>query len=500
MPQSHSLQSVSSGLKISPADAGKSARLPLVVDLDGTLIKTDLLVESASQFLTRQPFQFIRLLGWLVQGKSSLKAALAESTGIDAATLPYNEDLLIWLKQEKASGRQLVLATASHRILAERVAIHLGIFDEILATEGATNLTSKVKRDVLVERYGSQGFDYVGNSQADIAVWGAAARAHIVGGSPRLIAKAMALGNIAQVFGGGKRPVLQSLLNAMRPHQWLKNLLVLVPLLAAHRYGSQESVADAVMAFVVFSLIASSVYLINDLVDVSEDRNHNYKRRRAFASGDLDLAYGWLAWPLLVLIGFGMATLFLPARFLAAIFIYFALTTAYSLWLKKIALVDALTLAVLYTLRVIAGAAAIDVPLSFWLLSFSMFLFLSLALVKRFSELWAAQRAGENGKIGGRGYYSSDLELISSLGTAAGYIAVLVLALYIQDSHTGQLYRTPEFIWLACPLVLYWVSRVWLLANRGVMHDDPVIFALRDRTSWLVWLLLSGVFVLARVM
>ena len=470
-----------------------------MVDLDGTLIKSDLLFETANRFITQHPFQTPRLINWLANGKSFLKARLAEMSVIDPASLPYNEPLISWLREQKAQGRQLVLATASHRSLAETVAWHLDLFDEVLATEGEINLKSQHKRDRLISRYGERGFDYVGNDSADLAVWKSAQRAYVVSSSPSLIAKARAYGNVEQVFDDGRDPILKTLFKALRPHQWMKNLLVFVPLLAAHRYGDEASLLQVLIAFFVFGLTASSVYLLNDLVDVADDRHHPRKRRRPFASGDLSLLHGWLAWPLLTMTAFAIAGIFLPPLFSGVLGAYFVLTLAYSLRLKQSAVIDVLTLASLYTLRIIAGAAAIGVPLSFWLLTFSMFIFLSLAFIKRFSELKTARDNGNQERIRGRGYIHEDLEVVSSMGTAAGYLAVLVLALYIQDSHTAELYPTPKFIWLACPLLLFWISRAWLIAHRGQMHDDPIVFALKDHVSWLVAGCFVAVFGLARL-
>ena len=476
-----------------------SSHHPLVVDLDGTLIKTDLLLESASQFVLSRPWQAYKLLVWLAQGISMLKSRLAEATSIDAATLPYNADLLTWLQQEKAQGRSIVLATASHQLLADQVAAHLGLFDEVLASDACTNLKSETKRAALVAKFGEKGFDYVGNDWADMAVWQSAAVSHVVSQSGRLIDAVRHLGNLGQVFGDGKPPLAQAMIKAMRPHQWMKNLLIFIPLLAAHRYAMVSSTGAALLAFVVFGLTASSVYLQNDLVDVAADRHHARKRHRPFAAGHLSLLHGWLAWPLLLMGAFTLAALTLPWTVSVSLGAYFVLTVAYSLRLKQIPMIDVLTLAGLYTLRIIAGAAAIAVPLTFWLLSFSMFLFLSLAFIKRYSELQIARDEGKNTALLGRGYSPHDLDLVANLGGSAGYTGVLVLALYIQDSHTASLYATPQFIWLACPILLYWISRAWLIAHRGQMHDDPIVFALKDRVSWAVAALFAAVFVLAKV-
>lgn len=472
---------------------------PLVVDLDGTLVKTDLLAETANQFVLAQPLRCFKLLIWLMQGKSTLKSHLAHNTSVDVSALPYNEAVVTWLKQEKAQGRSIVLATASHRVLAEQVANHLSLFDEVLATDGSTNLKADAKRAALVAKYGEKGFDYLGNDWADLPVWQSAAQAHVVSRSGSLIDAVRRHDNLGQVFSDGKPSLAQALPKAMRPHQWMKNLLVFIPLLAAHRYGDAGSVLQVLLAFAAFGLTASSVYLLNDLVDVADDRQHARKRQRPFAAGHLSLLHGWLAWPLLLVCAFTLAAAALPLRFTLSLGAYFVLTVAYSLRLKQIPMVDVLTLAGLYTLRIIAGAAAIAVPLTFWLLSFSMFLFLSLAFIKRYSELKAARQNGQTKALRGRGYTSQDLELVANLGGSAGYTGVLVLALYIQDAHTANLYATPKAIWLACPLLLFWISRAWLIAHRGKMHDDPIVFALKDRVSWAVAALFAAVFVAARV-
>lgn len=478
----------------------KDLTRPLVVDLDGTLIRTDMLVESASQFLIQNPLQFFKPLMWLLRGKAALKAELAKRVQLDVSALPYNTDVLDWLRVEKQSGRRLVLATASHRALAEQVAQHLHLFDEVLATEKGTNLKSDAKAQALVDRFGDGGFDYVGNDWPDLQVWARSHQAHVVDAPAALLRRAQAQGNVGQVFDSNMASPWLAMLKAMRLHQWMKNLLVFVPLMAAHQYADAPRDVLALMAFVIFSLTASSVYLLNDLVDVQDDRHHARKRNRPFASGALSLITGWVAWPVLLLVAVVLSALFMPVLFSVSLGVYFVLTVAYSLQLKQLAVVDVLTLAALYTMRIIAGAAAIDVAVSFWLLLFSMFIFLSLALIKRYSELKVARDAGKSGALRGRGYEPDDLELVSSLGGSSGFIAVLVLALYIQDGQAAHLYATPQLIWLACPVMLFWISRAWLIAHRGRMHDDPIVFALKDKVSWGVGAFMVGVLALARVL
>jgi len=481
--------------------ADPTPSLPLVVDLDGTLLRTDLLVETANQFLTRQPLKAYKLFVWLIEGKATLKARLAEQANIDAQALPYNVALLEWLQAEKDKGRSLVLATASHKILATQVATHLNIFESVFATDEKTNLAGPAKRDALLQIYGPSGFEYVGNELADIAIWQVAKTAHVVSPSKILKAKLERLGNLGKVFHGPSTGQSAALLAAMRPHQWMKNLLVFIPLFLAHQYSDTDQFTAAITTFVIFGLAASSAYLLNDLVDIQEDRHHPTKRLRAIASGKLSLLVSWAIFPVLIFLALLLAIVGIerPAPFTGVIALYYLLTITYSLWLKRIVFIDVLTLASLYTLRLIAGALAIGVGVSFWLLSFSIFVFLSLALIKRYSELSNALQTDRTRSIRARGYESKDLEMIATLGASAAYTSVLVLALYIQDGRTASLYLSPALLWLACPLFLYWISRAWLITNRGQMNEDPVSFAIKDRISWVVVGLFATVFAVAKV-
>lgn len=473
--------------------------VPLVVDLDGTLIKTDLLHETASAYVSSHPLQSFRVLNWLRQGKAVLKEKLAETYAIDPHTLPYTPEVLEFIRAEKATGRTIILATASHHSLADPIAAYLGLFDEVIATNAPVNMKGETKRAALVEKYGTQGFDYIGDTTADLPIWQAARQAHIVGPAPDLVSKVQAFGNLGKVFDVGRPSPGKTLVKALRLHQWVKNLLVFVPLMTAHLYTEPFRLLQASIAFLVFGMTASSVYLLNDIIDVGHDRHHHRKKKRPFAAGDLSLIYGWQLFPLLLAAAGVIAWVALPPAFLAVMVAYFVWTLAYSLGLKQIAMLDVLSLAGLYTVRIIAGGAAVSVSLSFWLLTFSMFVFLSLAFIKRFSELKAARLKGADEQIRGRGYVHEDLEIVSSLGSSAGYLAVLVLALYIQDGQTAHLYHTPQFIWLACPLMLYWMSRVWIIAHRGQMHDDPIVFALKDPVSWAIGGLFVVAFALARL-
>lgn len=454
--------------------------IPLCVDLDGTLLNSDLLLESAFSQLKRQPLAMLQWPRWWAAGKARLKAELAALADLDVETLPYNADFLDFLREQRARGRPLVLVTAAHRRLAEPVAAHLGLFDRVIATDGQCNLAGARKAETLVGLYGERGFDYAGNAAVDAAVWRRARRAIAVNASARVVALARASSEVERVFTAREsRPKLW--LKAARLHQWLKNVLIFVPLLAAHAWNDADKIILCLVAFLSFGLCASSVYLLNDLLDLSADRRHPRKCRRPFAAGALPILHGAISAPILLLAAFALSVWVNP-KFSACLAVYYLLTLGYSFRLKQILLLDAIVLAGLYTLRIIAGALAAHLVLSFWLLAFSMFLFLSLALVKRYTELDALAQQGELGARG-RNYQVGDLAILQSLGGSAGYLAVLVLALYINSPDVQHLYRQPLVIGFLCPLLLYWISRVWLLAHRGLMPDDPVIFALTDPVS-----------------
>jgi len=456
--------------------------LPLVVDLDGTLIRSDLLLESGLMFVRQHPLRALAPLAWLASGKAHLKGELARHTELDVAGLPYDTRVIALIEEERAKGRQIILATASHQTYADQVAQHLKLFDQVLATAGGTNLSARRKRDRLVQEFGDKGFDYVGNSADDLPVWASARHAYVVNPERGVEARARALGNVERIVPSEVNP-LRAWAKAMRFHQWAKNMLVFVPLLASHKVGRVDLLLDGMLAFLFFGLCASSVYLLNDLLDLPDDRQHATKRQRPFASGALSLKSGLLAFPALLVVAFAGSLWLLPPMFAAALAGYYVMTLAYSLVLKRRMVVDVITLALLYTVRIIAGTFAFAVAATFWMLAFSMFIFLSLALVKRYAELHDARNRGKTQPSSGRGYYTEDLPMLASLGGAAGYMSVMVLALYIQDQNTMALYRHPKLIWLACPLMLFWISRTWLMTHRGEMNEDPVVFAIKDKIS-----------------
>ncbi len=467
-----------------------SQRPPLCVDLDGTLLNADLLLEMFVRYIKPNPLRVFNVLGWSLRGSACLKARLAEQVDLDVETLPVNASFLEWLKAQKCAGRKLVLCTAANETIAAKVAAHFGLFDEVIASCDATNVAGKVKAEQLVARYGTKGFDYAANEHKDLHVWRVANAAVIIA-SPsllrRLLRESIDVERTFEIASGSFRFRLKSWLRALRLHQWAKNLLIFVPLAAAHRIVDVGALADGLAAFFLFGLCASGGYIANDLLDLDADRVHPRKRLRPFASGDIPIVHGVVAAPLLIVGSLVIASLTLPVLFAATLFLYLATSLWYSVALKRIAMVDVLTLAGLYSMRIVAGGAAVAIMPSFWLLAFAMFLFLSLAAAKRYAELRTAHDAGK-ADAPGRGYSVADLPLLQSSGLAAGYLAVLVLALYI-NSEAETMYRFPELLWLLCPLLLYWMNRVWLRTSRGRMHDDPVVFALTDRPSLLVFAL-----------
>lgn len=457
--------------------------VPLVVDLDGTLLRTDSLWESLVLLAKDRWYAVFLLPLWLFQGKASFKWRLAQVVDLSVANLPYNESFLAFLKKERERSRCMILATAANEKIAQSIAAHLGLFDQVLASDRNLNLSGNNKLAKIQSLLGGQAFDYAGNEEADLIIWSCARRALLVNPTSSALSGASRLARVENVFTD-KTYGLIPYLRVLRLYQWPKNLLVFLPLLTAHLMTEWNPIWQAMLAFVSWSLCASAVYVLNDLWDLPSDREHPKKRTRPFAAGGIPLSHGVCLIPILLLLSFSLSLL-LPQRFLVVLGIYFIMTTAYSFSIKKIVLLDVTTIAGLYTLRVIGGAEAISVTPTFWLLAFSMFLFLHLALVKRYADLIVLQAYGKLGAEG-RDYKVIDLPTLLSLGGSAGYLSVLVLALYVNSSDIQTLYQHPKAIWLLCPLLLYWNSRMWMKSARGEMHHDPLIYALRDKASWIV--------------
>ena len=468
-------------------------QIPLCVDMDGTLLRTDTLYESMLAMVRQSPWSLLRLPLWLLRGRAEFKREVAARTQLNVGLLPVHEEFLGWLRQQKQQGRELVLVTAADARIAEAVAEQHPMFDRVLASQQGVNLRSEAKRERLVGLYGENGYDYAGNDHADLPVWRSAREAIVVSRDRRLIAKACSQATVGKTFEV-IRPTARDWLQALRVHQWVKNLLVFLPLLLSHQIFAAP-LGNALWAFLAFSLCASSVYILNDLLDLEADRQHPRKCRRPFASGRLSLDMGLLAAILLLAAAFIVA-LQLPPRFIAVLATYYLCTVAYSFHLKRVVLVDVMMLAALYTLRIIAGAAATSTIPSFWLLAFGMSIFLSLGIIKRYTELHLVKLGGGT-RAAERGYQADDLPLLRNLGVGAAYGSILVLALYVNSPQSQMMYPKPYWLWLLCPLLLYWISRCWMLTHRGLMHDDPIVFALKDRTSLLVVSLMIGAVLMA---
>jgi len=466
----------------------------LVVDLDGTLVKTDLLLESVLALLKRRPHYLFILPVWLLKGRAYLKQQIARRVSIDVCVLPYRDDLLDYLKTQHTEGRTIALATAGDVQTARQVADHVKLFDLIFASDGITNLSGESKRARLVREFGEKGFDYAGNDRRDLVVWSSARKAILVNPAPLVSSGIARVAQVGRVFQDRKRgPV--DYLKPFRPQHWLKNILLFVPLVAAHRFNEIDLLGKVLLAFLTFGCFASAGYLFNDLLDLSEDRLHPQKRFRLFAAGDLPLSYGLAMIP--VLVGLGcLIGMLVSGLFLCVSLIYLALSVTYSLYVKTVVVLDVIVLAGLYTTRILAGSAAVAIWPSDWLLAFSTFVFFSLALVKRYGEL-VVMRAISGDGAKARGYELRDGELLAAMGIASGYLAVLILALYINSNTARVLYGRYELIWFLCPLLFYWISHMWLIAHRGRMPDDPVVFAMSDRTSRILGLLMLAITVLA---
>jgi len=464
--------------------------------MDGTLLATDMLFESFLRVIKKQPWKIVMVFFWLIQGRSVLKSRLAKDAAIDVGVLPLHDEVVAFLKEEKARGRKLVLATASNKVLADAVASRVGIFDEVLSSSDESNLKASAKAAVLVDRYGHQGFDYVGNDRADYPVWRESHTAHVVNNNETFCVHAQQMGVEAgrKFYPDGL--TIKVFFKAIRIHQWVKNVLVFVPVLMAHQFGDAEVLLKTILGFFAFGFCASSVYLLNDMMDLDDDRHHRSKKYRPIAAGTFPVVFALVLFPVLFLAGFLTALFCVSLPFALLLALYYALTLAYSFSLKRMLLIDVIVLAGLYTSRIVGGALAAGVVISSWLVSFSVFVFLSLALVKRYAELLVLQESG-GAEIKGRGYAVDDLPTLLSLGTASAYLSVLVMALYIDSQKVTELYANSWMLWLLCPIMLYWISRIWMLTHRGQMHDDPIVFAIKDPVSRVTGIIMLLIIVLA---
>jgi 4-hydroxybenzoate polyprenyltransferase/phosphoserine phosphatase len=487
---------------------------PLCVDLDGTLVKSDTLVDTVIVVARQSPQSLLKFPGWIASGKAAFKRQVSLIASLDVVHLPYNKELLEYLRQQHAAGREIYLATGADTLLAERVAEHLGVFAGVLASDGSTNLTGKNKLAAFQSRF-ADGFSYIGNARPDVPLLTNCLNPMVANPHRSLLSGLRSAGvKPVRTFTDSVSP-FKAFLRAVRLHQWAKNTLIFLPLLLAHVH-SIGPLAATFLAFLSFGLAASSTYILNDLLDLEADRHHARKRRRPFAAGDLSPLAG--AATIVVFLASSLAlALFLPHvlallpphlplkspyKFLEWLLIYAVCTTAYSLRLKRAVLVDVIMLSGLYTIRILAGSAATGIGVSTWLAAFSIFFFLSLAFVKRFSELDSvrvrSEASGGGLAVKGRGYRVSDLEQLRSFGTSSGYASVVVFALYIGNLDAAALlYPHYSRLWLLVPVLLMWLSRLWLLASRGELHEDPVVYAITDKRSLLLGLIVVAIVISA---
>lgn len=476
-------------MDISVEDAKATARHTatsaeyVCTDLDGSVLIVDSFWESLLALVGKHFWYVFIIPFWSLRGKAALKRKIARRASLHVAHLPYRVKLVEFLRREKSSGKKIILATGADATIAAAVADHLKLFDHVLASDGVVNLTGERKKDAIQQFVGGQPFDYVGDSWKDVPVWKAASHAILVEPSESLSRSVKKIDPHCVVFerDGDRRA---SLWKSLRAHHWVKNLLIFVPIVMAHDINQLPKLWHVLAAFASYSLCASGVYVLNDLFDLEADRLHPEKKLRPFASGEVSALKGISVLPFLFLGGFAIAAIFCPIRFLEILLIYAVATTVYSVYGKRVPVLDVLLLTALYLLRILGGGVAAGVPVSPWLLAFSMFFMLSLAFTKRHAELTNQQTNPDRPFSSKRDYQVSDKDLVQQFGVTSGYLSVLVLALYVNGREVSALYRHPQWIWLACPMLLFWISRVWFLANRGKLREDPVVFAATDPVSY----------------
>jgi 4-hydroxybenzoate polyprenyltransferase/phosphoserine phosphatase len=476
---------------VMPAADASTLALPLCVDLDGTLIRSDMLHEGL--FALAGDPGIVDCLPQLFRGRAAFKQRVAERAPMDPAILPYNEQFLTFLRAQKAAGRYLVLATAADGHVARRIAEHLGLFDEVIASDGKNNLKGAAKGQALVARFGAKGFDYAGNASSDLPIWREARSAIAVNAPGRVLGRLRGFAPVELAIDD-RAPLLVELVRAMRPHQWVKNILAFVPIVTAQALSDPSAWLDGFIMFAAFCATASGIYLINDLLDIAADRAHPRKRLRPFARGAIAMPVGMMTTILLLAIGIGLASL---VHVIPIVVAYAVMSISYSFKLKELPLVDVFMLAALYTIRLFGGGEATGHALSLWLLGFSSFLFLSLALLKRVEEMMSMVNSG-NAKAMRRGYTPADTTILQMLGIAATFASAIVLALFVQNEAVARHYASPTMLWFVVPLMLFWQCRMWLSGTRGQMHHDPIVYAAHDRISWAIGIAMLAVLAAAK--
>jgi len=485
-----------SGQKIDPrTDLATAA---LVVDLDGTLIRGDSLWESLAALARVDVLSALLACFALLRGRAAFKAAVAKRASISLSDVKLNEALLAFVKAE-ARKRPVILATAANERVAGRLAAEIGVFSDVIASDGVNNLKGARKLAAIrtwLAKNNLARFDYVGDSSADRTIWREAGRVYVVAPDAKAAARIAGDISVDRRFDAPKAGP-RVFLRAMRPHQWTKNTLILLPLILSHQFFDPGKVASAAIAFAAFSLCASATYLWNDILDIRADRAHPRKHKRPFAAGLISIPQGLAFSFFLIAASFALAAATLSPIVVGLLAGYIVITLTYSLYFKEKLLVDAMTLGLLYSYRIVIGGAATGILLSDWLIAFSTFFFFGLALAKRYTEIAAKGPAAGLEKIAGRGYYAADREVIGALGVASSFLSILIMALYIRAPEIVELYTRPQLLWAVCVMLMYWLSRIWVLAHRGQMPDDPIVFALKDKNSMLAGLICAGAVLLA---
>jgi len=473
-----------------------SAAIPLVVDIDGTLVATDTLWELVAAYLKKHPVAILQLVAWVFAGKAQFKARLVSAVTLEVDTLPYRQEFLEWLREEKRGGRRLLLASGADQRVADAIADHLGFFERVLASDGIKNATGSVKADMIEAAIGPH-YEYAGNSMVDLAVWRRCGSAVVVapydGVLPALDRHNI---HIVRLFAAPKL-TWKIWSKAIRTHQWVKNVLVFLPLIAGHRVLDPAAVGASILAFLAFGFTASAGYLVNDLFDLTLDRRHSTKRRRPLSAGLISIPQSIAAIFILVTAAVAISA-FLPWNASLLLLGYLLATLTYSFFLKKMLLADVVFLALFYTVRVLYGGSATGIEISLWLLAFSVFSFFSLGAVKRINDLAKMESTGSE-KLERRAYRSEDRQALVPQAAATANIAVLVLILYLNSTQVTTLYRHPRVLWVTIPPLLYWFNRIIALGNRGTLPDDPILFGAKDAATYAVVAVL-GLTVLAAIL
>ncbi len=451
--------------------------IPLFVDLDGTFIKTDMLFESFISALKNNPLIIFLCLLWLIKGRAYLKYKLSQRADLETPLLPLNPEFHSFLLGEKTKNRKIILATASNEKYANEICENYDLFDSYISSDASTNLKGKNKLEKI--KTISDHFAYAGNGSEDFEIFSQADESYLVNPTYKAVRMSSKISFI-KIFDKSKTN-FKIWMKQIRTHQWLKNCLIFVPLFVSGKFTNVDALYLSVLGFLSFSCLASATYIINDLLDLESDRSHTRKKSRPIAAGNIGIDKAIMV--AVILFSFSLYLAFIIKGMFAVVLIaYLAITLLYSFVIKELIGMDVIILASLYTIRILAGGAILNVTISFWLLSFSMFVFLSLAIIKRCAELKSFE-GEEKTNAKGRDYGIADYNVLMSLGTSSALLSVLMFVFYTNSNILTNQYQKPTILWLIVPALSYWLIRMWVKTNRGEMHDDPIVFSLRDKGS-----------------